>query len=50
VGGQDEVVFDGGSFAVAADGSSRARSPAFREDLFYVTADRTAPASSSPPR
>jgi NAD+ synthase (glutamine-hydrolysing) len=42
VGGQDEVVFDGGSFAVAADGVLTGRSPAFREDLFRVTADRTA--------
>ncbi|MCD6078550.1 MAG: nadE [Ramlibacter sp.] len=36
VGGQDEVIFDGGSFAVNADGSLAARAPAFREDLFYV--------------
>ncbi|TFZ04714.1 NAD+ synthase [Ramlibacter rhizophilus] len=39
VGGQDEVVFDGGSFAVAADGRLAARAPAFREDLFMVRAD-----------
>ena len=39
VGGQDEVVFDGGSFAVAADGSLAARAPAFREDLFMVQAE-----------
>jgi NAD+ synthase (glutamine-hydrolysing) len=38
VGGQDEVIFDGGSFAVNADGSLAARAPAFVEDLFYVTA------------
>ncbi len=38
VGGQDEVIFDGGSFAVNADGSLAARAPAFREDLFYVEA------------
>jgi NAD+ synthase (glutamine-hydrolysing) len=37
VGGQDEVIFDGGSFAVNADGSLAARAPAFQEDLFYVT-------------
>ena len=36
VGGQDEVIFDGGSFAVNADGSLAARAPSFREDLFYV--------------
>jgi NAD+ synthase (glutamine-hydrolysing) len=41
VGGQDEVVFDGGSFAVAADGVLTGRAPAFREDLFSVTADRS---------
>jgi NAD+ synthase (glutamine-hydrolysing) len=38
VGGQDEVIFDGGSFAVNADGTLAARAPAFQEDLFYVTA------------
>ena len=31
VGGQDELVFDGGSFAVAADGTAVASSAAFRE-------------------
>jgi NAD+ synthase (glutamine-hydrolysing) len=44
VGGQDEVIFDGGSFAVNADGSLAARAPAFCEDLFYVEA---APGPSS---
>jgi NAD+ synthase (glutamine-hydrolysing) len=39
VGGQDEVVFDGGSFAVAADGALVASAPAFREDLFTVRAE-----------
>jgi NAD+ synthase (glutamine-hydrolysing) len=38
VGGQDEVVFDGGSFAVAADGALVARAPSFVEDLFTVVA------------
>src|SRR4051812_11001699 len=38
VGGQDEVIFDGGSFAVNAGGSLAARAPAFVEELFYVTA------------
>jgi NAD+ synthase (glutamine-hydrolysing) len=33
VGGQDEVVFDGGSFAVGADGALAVRAPSFREDL-----------------
>jgi NAD+ synthase (glutamine-hydrolysing) len=36
VGGQDEVVFDGTSFAVNADGSVAARAPSFVEDLFYL--------------
>jgi NAD+ synthase (glutamine-hydrolysing) len=40
VGGQDEVVFDGASFAVNADGSLAARAPSFREDLFYVDVER----------
>jgi len=38
VGGQDEVIFDGGSFAVNADGSLAAIAPAFEENLFYVQA------------
>src|SRR6476469_1593830 len=41
VGGQDEVVFDGGSFAVDAAGTLVARAPSFREDLFMVTAEAT---------
>ena len=36
VGGQDEVVFDGGSFAVGADGSLAARAPAFQEQLCFM--------------
>lgn len=39
VGGQDEVVFDGGSFAVAADGTLAGRAPSFREDLFTVNVE-----------
>ncbi len=39
VGGQDEVVFDGASFAVNADGSLAAIAPAFVEDLFFVEAN-----------
>jgi NAD+ synthase (glutamine-hydrolysing) len=37
VGGQDELVFDGGSFAVAADGSLAAAAARFAEDLLVVT-------------
>ena len=36
VGGQDEVVFDGASFAVNADGSLAARAPGFQEDLCCI--------------
>ncbi|WP_160154501.1 NAD+ synthase [Microbulbifer sp. ALW1] len=37
VGGQDELVFDGGSFAVDKDGELRARAPEFVESLLPVT-------------
>ncbi len=36
VGGQDELVFDGGSFVVDADGNLLARAPQFVEDLMVV--------------
>lgn len=36
VGGQDELVFDGGSMAFAPDGTLLARSPQFVEDLLVV--------------
>lgn len=36
IGGQDEIVFDGSSFAVQADGSIAARAPAFAEALPQV--------------
>ena len=39
IGGQDEVVFDGGSFAVNADGSLAARAPEFQEDLCCMHAE-----------
>jgi len=41
VGGQDELVFDGGSFAMDADGEVVFRAPAFKEGLHCVelTAD-----------
>lgn len=42
VGGQDEVVFDGGSFAVNADGALAARGESFREQLVAVNAERSA--------
>ena len=40
VGGQDEVVFEGRSFALAADGSVAARAPAFVEKLVYALVER----------
>jgi NAD+ synthase (glutamine-hydrolysing) len=36
VGGQDELVFDGGSMVVSPDGGVRHRSPMFAEDLLIV--------------
>jgi NAD+ synthase (glutamine-hydrolysing) len=36
VGGQDELVFDGDSFVVTADGSLLARAPQFTAGLFHV--------------
>ena len=40
VGGQDEVVFDGASFAVNAAGELCGRAHGFQEDLFYIEASR----------
>ncbi|MBB5210908.1 NAD+ synthase [Microbulbifer hydrolyticus] len=39
VGGQDELVFDGGSFAVDRNGELRARAPEFVESLLPVTVE-----------
>jgi NAD+ synthase (glutamine-hydrolysing) len=36
VGGQDELVFDGGSFAVAADGTVTAAAPNFEEGQYWL--------------
>ena len=41
VGGQDELVFDGGSVAVNDTGSVVFRAPAFVEDIFVVDIERT---------
>jgi NAD+ synthase (glutamine-hydrolysing) len=40
VGGQDEIVFDGASFAVAADGTLASRAASFREDLYMLQVER----------
>ena len=42
VGGQDEVVFEGHSFALDADGALAGRAQSFRQQLFGVTARQTA--------
>ena len=36
VGGQDEVVFEGHSFALDADGSVAGRAPSFKENMFFA--------------
>jgi NAD+ synthase (glutamine-hydrolysing) len=41
-GGQDEVVFDGASFALDASGAVRMRAPSFEEALAHVRIDGTA--------
>ncbi|HEV2087418.1 MAG TPA: NAD+ synthase [Cryptosporangiaceae bacterium] len=46
VGGQDELVFDGDSLVVAADGTLLARAPQFGEHLLLVDVDL--PAASAP--
>ncbi|RFO96996.1 NAD+ synthase [Rhodoferax lacus] len=40
VGGQDEVVFEGHSFALNADATLAGRAPSFREDLFALELQR----------
>ena len=39
VGGQDEVVFDGGSMVMGGDGGLVYRSPQFKEGLFFVNVE-----------
>jgi NAD+ synthase (glutamine-hydrolysing) len=39
VGGQDELVFDGDSFVVAADGTLIARAPQFSQGLYHLELD-----------
>jgi NAD+ synthase (glutamine-hydrolysing) len=48
VGGQDELVFDGDSMVVAADGRVIARAPQFVEDVFLVDVP-VSPAPERPP-
>jgi NAD+ synthase (glutamine-hydrolysing) len=50
VGGQDELVFDGGSLVVAPDGSVACRALCFEEDLLFVDLDGDrVTAASRPP-
>jgi NAD+ synthase len=42
IGGQDELVFDGASFALQADGALAVQMPAFRETTTFVTLTRNA--------
>ncbi|MFV0680906.1 NAD+ synthase [Ottowia sp.] len=42
VGGQDEVVFEGHSFAVGANAQLAGRAPSFVEQLYFVDVTRTA--------
>ena len=37
VGGQDEIVFEGRSFALQADGALAGRAPSFKENLFEIS-------------
>ncbi len=41
VGGQDELVFDGASFVLDADGEVAAQCPAWQDGVFYVDLDAT---------
>jgi len=43
VGGEDDVIFDGGSFVTDPEGGLLYQAPAFIEGLFVVDTDRTAP-------
>ena len=45
VGGQDELVFDGGSFAIDADGEVVARAAAFAEDTLRLRVERAGSAT-----
>jgi NAD+ synthase (glutamine-hydrolysing) len=44
VGGQDEVVFEGHSFALQADGSVAGRAPSFKENMFLALVEHAYPA------
>jgi NAD+ synthase (glutamine-hydrolysing) len=50
VGGQDELVFDGGSMVVAPDGTVAVRALRFEEDLLFVDIDLDAGTIGAPTR
>ena len=50
VGGQDELVFDGDSMVVDADGTLLARAPQFAEDMLVIDLDLPAATAGTPPR
>ena len=53
VGGQDEIVFEGRSFALQADGTLAGRAPSFKEDLFEIsikTAENASKKASNMPQ
>jgi NAD+ synthase (glutamine-hydrolysing) len=49
VAGQDDLVFDGDSFAVAADGTLLGRAPQYAEALYYVDIDLASATSDATP-
>jgi NAD+ synthase (glutamine-hydrolysing) len=50
VGGQDELVFDGGSLVMAPDGTVAQRATLFEEDLLIVNISQGVATSADPPR
>ena len=50
VGGQDELVFDGGSFVIGADGEMLARAPEFEEALLRCAVELEPPPARIDPR
>jgi NAD+ synthetase len=50
VGGNDELIFDGSSCVIAADGTVVARAKSFQEDLLIVDLPGTGATAPAPPR
>jgi NAD+ synthase (glutamine-hydrolysing) len=50
VGGQDELVFDGGSLVIDADGTVSSRAPQFAEDVLVVEVGTRGPLAEPLPR